>query len=103
MGLPSLDNPLLKLDNVLATPHSTGSPQESICNMSPDAAQQWLDIIPEQRQSLFVKPEVWPGWCHTVNVHRGQCIVGLEHTGVPPAGVRKTGAWNVLDINPTHS
>ena len=53
--LASLDNPLLKLDNVLATPRSTGSSQESICSMSSDAAKQWLTNFREQRLSPIVK------------------------------------------------
>ncbi len=59
---PSFDHPLLKLDNVFATPHSAGSSQESVYNMSANAAKQWLAIFRGERPSPIVNPEVWPAY-----------------------------------------
>ncbi len=73
---PSFDHPLLKLDNVFATPHSAGSSNESIYNMSANAAKQWLAIFRGQRPSPIVNPEVWPAY-----VARYKSIVGTEPVG----------------------
>jgi D-3-phosphoglycerate dehydrogenase len=73
---PSFDHPLLKLDNVLATPHSSGTSQEAIYNMSENAGKQWLAIFRGERPSPIVNPEVWPAY-----VARHTEIVGL-----PPKG-----------------
>ena len=59
---PSFDHPLLKLDNVFATPHSSGSSQESVYNMSANAAAQWLAIFRGRRPSPIVNPDVWPAY-----------------------------------------
>ena len=73
---PSFDHPLLKLDNVFGTPHSSGSSQESIYNMSANAAKQWLAIFRGQRPSPIVNPEVWPAY-----VARYTSIVGEAPSG----------------------
>ena len=73
---PSFDHPLLKLDNVLATPHSSGQSQEAIVKMSENAARQWLAIFRGGRPSPIVNPEVWPAY-----VARHKAIVGEEPVG----------------------
>ncbi|MDE2801370.1 MAG: 3-phosphoglycerate dehydrogenase, partial [Chloroflexota bacterium] len=59
---PSFDHPLLKLDNVLATPHSAGQSKEAMYKMSENAGKQWLAIFRGQRPSPIVNPEVWPAY-----------------------------------------
>ena len=73
---PSFDHPLLKLDNVLTTPHSAGTSQEALYNMSENAGKQWLAIFRGERPSPIVNPEVWPAY-----VARHTAI-----TGQPPSG-----------------
>ena len=70
---PSFDHPLLKLDNVLATPHSSGTSQEATFNMSENAGKQFLDIFRGRRPVPIVNPEVWPAY-----VARYKDIVGQE-------------------------
>ena len=73
---PSFDHPLLKLDNVLATPHSSGTSQEATFNMSENAGKQFLDIFRGGRPAPIVNPEVWPAY-----VARHRDIVGQEPNG----------------------
>ena len=73
---PSFDHPLLKLDNVLATPHSSGQSHEAIFNMSENAGRQWLSIFRGERPSPIVNPEVWPAY-----VARHKSIVGEAPVG----------------------
>ena len=73
---PSFDHPLLKLDNVLASPHSSGTSQEAIYNMSENAGKQFLDIFSGNRPLPIVNPEVWPAY-----VARYKSIVGQEPKG----------------------
>jgi D-3-phosphoglycerate dehydrogenase len=70
---PSFDHPLLQLENVLATPHSSGQSQEALYNMSENSAKQWLDIFQAKRPSPIVNPEVWPAY-----VARHKAIIGQE-------------------------
>ncbi len=73
---PSFDHPLLKLDNVLATPHSAGQSKEAMYKMSENAGKQWLAIFRGQRPSPIVNPEVWPAY-----VARYKSIVGEAPAG----------------------
>ena len=73
---PSYDHPLLKMDNVLASPHSSGTSQEAIFNMSENAGKQFLDIFNGGRPIPIVNPEVWPAYAA-----RHKAIVGQEPKG----------------------
>mgnify|MGYP001158267989 FL=1 len=73
---PSFDHPLLKLDNVLATPHSSGTSEEAIYNMSENAGKQFLDMFRGGRPMPIVNPEVWPAY-----VARHKAIIGQEPSG----------------------
>lgn len=68
---PPFDHPLLQLDNVLATPHSSGQSHQALYNMSENSAKQWLDIFQAKRPSPIVNPEVWPAY-----VARHKAITG---------------------------
>ena len=72
---PSFDHPLLKLDNVLATPHSAGQSQEAMYKMSENAARQWLAIFRGQRPSPIVNPEVWPAYAARYKSIVGEALV----------------------------
>ena len=73
---PPFDHPLLKLDNVLASPHSSGTSEEAIYNMSENAGKQFLDIFSGNRPIPIVNTEVWPAY-----VARYKSIVGQEPKG----------------------
>lgn len=73
---PSFDHPLLKLDNVFATPHSAGQSQEAMYKMSENAGRQWLAIFRGERPSPIVNPEVWPAYAA-----RYKSIVGEVPSG----------------------
>ena len=57
---PDPEHPLLRFDNVLATPHTAGVTHESRHNMGRYAAEQMLDILDGKRPPRLVNPEVWP-------------------------------------------
>ncbi len=56
---PDPDHPLLRFDNVLASPHTAGVTHESRRNMGRFAAEQMLDILDGKRPPRLVNPEVW--------------------------------------------
>ena len=57
---PPPDHPLLKFDNVLASPHTAGVTREARANMGRIAAEQILDALDGLRPPRIVNPEVWP-------------------------------------------
>jgi D-3-phosphoglycerate dehydrogenase len=57
---PDPEHPLLRFDNVLASPHTAGVTHESRHNMGRFAAEQMLDILDGKRPPRLVNPEVWP-------------------------------------------
>ncbi len=59
---PPADHPLLKLDNVLASPHTAGVTKEARANMARIAAEQLLDAFDGKRPPRIINPEVWPGY-----------------------------------------
>jgi D-3-phosphoglycerate dehydrogenase len=59
---PPTDHPLLKYDNVLASPHTAGVTKEARVNMGRIAAEQMLDALDGKRPPRVVNPEVWPAY-----------------------------------------
>ena len=57
---PPSDHPLLKFDNVLASPHTAGVTTEARINMGKIAAEQLLDALDGKRPPRIINPEVWP-------------------------------------------
>jgi D-3-phosphoglycerate dehydrogenase len=57
---PAKDHPLLKMDNVIATPHVSGSTADSLENMAQYAASQLLDLFEGKPPLRPVNPEVLP-------------------------------------------
>jgi len=57
---PPPDHPLLRFDNVLASPHTAGVTREARINMGRIAAEQILDALDGRRPPRIINPEVWP-------------------------------------------
>jgi len=59
---PAPDHPLLRFDNVLASPHTAGVTRETRYNMGKIAAEQVLDALDGKPIARKVNPEVWPAY-----------------------------------------
>lgn len=53
-------HPLLRFDNVVATPHSAGLSVESSYRMSVAAAEQWIGILRGEVPPGLINPQAWP-------------------------------------------
>lgn len=60
---PRPDNPLLRLDNVVATPHTAGITVEAARDIAVATATQWQTIFAGQIPPRLLNPEVWPRYC----------------------------------------
>ncbi len=56
---PPADHPLLKFDNVLASPHTAGVTKEARENMGRIAAEQIIAALDGKRPPRIVNPQVW--------------------------------------------
>jgi D-3-phosphoglycerate dehydrogenase / 2-oxoglutarate reductase len=56
---PPPDHPLLRLDNVVASPHTAGITRQSRHNIAKIAAEQMLDILDGKKPPRLLNPEVW--------------------------------------------
>ncbi len=68
---PLPDNPLLAMDNVLATQHVSGPTYQAHEAMSKSAADQWATIFRGEKPPRLANPEAWPNY-----VERYTRIVG---------------------------
>jgi D-3-phosphoglycerate dehydrogenase / 2-oxoglutarate reductase len=57
---PPLGNPLLTLDNVVATFHTAGVTHEARYNVASWGAEQIIQVLRGERPPRLVNPEVWP-------------------------------------------
>jgi D-3-phosphoglycerate dehydrogenase / 2-oxoglutarate reductase len=57
---PPIDHPLLKFENVLASPHIAALTHESAQMAMTGAAEQWRQILNGQFPPRCVNPDVWP-------------------------------------------
>jgi D-3-phosphoglycerate dehydrogenase len=60
---PRHDNPLLHLDNVVATPHTAGITVEAARDIAVATASQWLTIFGGGMPPRLLNPDVWPRYC----------------------------------------
>jgi D-3-phosphoglycerate dehydrogenase len=58
---PEPDNPLLKMRNVVVTPHIASSTDRGIHAMMHGVADQVIQVLNGQRPPSLLNPEVWPG------------------------------------------
>jgi D-3-phosphoglycerate dehydrogenase len=59
---PPLDHPLLKLEEVIATPHIAGSTEQGYEAVAVGAAEQIVMAFEGQRPPRMVNPDVWPAF-----------------------------------------
>ena len=59
---PPLDHPLLKFDNVFASPHIAAITPESALKAMTEAANQWRLILSGRRPPRLANPEAWPSF-----------------------------------------
>lgn len=60
---PRQDNPLLQLDNVVATPHTAGITVEAARDIAVATAVQWQTIFEGGLPPRLLNPDVWPRYC----------------------------------------
>lgn len=60
---PRQDNPLLQLDNVVATPHTAGITVEAARDIAVATATQWQTIFDGRIPPRLLNPDVWPRYC----------------------------------------
>lgn len=60
---PPHDHPLMRFEQVVATPHIAGLTRESLHDMSAGAARQWLAIFRGEVPPRLINPQVWPRYC----------------------------------------
>lgn len=70
---PREDNPLLRLANVVATPHTAGITQEAVRDIALATAAQWRVIFEGGVPPRLLNPEVWPRYCD-----RFEAILGIR-------------------------
>ncbi|KUI47313.1 3-phosphoglycerate dehydrogenase [Mycobacterium sp. GA-1199] len=79
---PRHDNPLLRLDNVVATPHVAGITVEAARDIAVATATQWQTIFSGDMPPRLLNPEVWPRYCD-----RFEEILGVRPTARDTATV----------------
>ncbi len=60
---PRPDNPLLSLENVVATPHTAGITVEAARDIAVATATQWQTIFGGGMPPRLLNPDVWPRYC----------------------------------------
>jgi D-3-phosphoglycerate dehydrogenase / 2-oxoglutarate reductase len=60
---PRPDNPLLQLENVVATPHIAGITVEAARDIAVATATQWQAIFKGRMPPRLLNPGVWPRYC----------------------------------------
>lgn len=58
---PRPDNPLLRMTNVVVTPHVASNTDKGYQKMSQSVVDQVLQVLAGQRPSFLIDPAAWPG------------------------------------------
>lgn len=72
---PAHDHPLLRFDNVIATPHHAGVTTDCLFNMGKYAADQWIDIFSGKRPPRFKNPDAWPKFSERFEKIMGRPVI----------------------------
>lgn len=59
---PDPDHPLLKLDNVVASPHTAGITVEATRDIAFATAEQWITIFAGKVPPRLINPDAWPAY-----------------------------------------
>ncbi|NJN82311.1 MAG: hypothetical protein HC802_08575, partial [Caldilineaceae bacterium] len=62
---PEPDNPLLKMKNVVVTPHIASGTDRGVYAMMDGTATQVIQLLKGERPTWLVNPDVWPGRLQT--------------------------------------
>lgn len=81
---PRQDNPLLRLDNVVATPHTAGITVEAARDIAVATATQWQAIFDGRMPPRLLNPDVWPRYCE-----RFHDVLGIRPTARGPAAAER--------------
>ena len=78
---PALDNPLLKLDNVVASFHTAGVTHEARRNIAVMGSEQIVQVLRGEKPPRLVNPEAWPAFRRRFEERRRlNDTAGLSHT-----------------------
>jgi phosphoglycerate dehydrogenase-like enzyme len=58
---PLPDNPLLRMPNVVVTPHVASNTDKGYWRMSTSAVDQVLQLLAGERPAFLIDPSAWPG------------------------------------------
>ncbi|MFO7166841.1 MAG: hydroxyacid dehydrogenase [Chloroflexota bacterium] len=58
---PQPDNPLLRMNNVVLTPHVASNTDKGYWRMSQSVVDQVLQVLAGERPSFLIDPAAWPG------------------------------------------
>jgi phosphoglycerate dehydrogenase-like enzyme len=58
---PHPDNPLLRMPNVVLTPHYAANTAQAIRRMSQGVVDQVLQVLAGERPACLIDPGAWPG------------------------------------------
>lgn len=72
---PAHDHPLLRFDNVIATPHNAGITSDCLFNMAQYAAEQWIDIWAGKRPPRFKNPDAWSKYTERFKSITGRSVI----------------------------
>ena len=62
---PMPDNPLLRMTNVVVTPHVASNTDKGMWRMSQSVADQVLQVLAGERPTFLIDPACWPGRMRT--------------------------------------
>jgi len=78
---PALDNPLLKLDNVVASFHTAGVTHEARRNIAVMGSEQIVQVLRGEKPPRLVNPEAWPAFRRRFEERtRQHDTTGIPHT-----------------------
>jgi D-3-phosphoglycerate dehydrogenase / 2-oxoglutarate reductase len=69
---PMPDNPLLRMTNVVVTPHVASNTDKGLWRMSSSVVDQVLQVLAGERPTFLIDPAAWPGRVGTSSTGGGQ-------------------------------
>ena len=72
---PHHEHPLLRFNNVIATPHNAGITTDCLFNMAKYAADQWVDIWSGKRPPRLKNPDAWDRYTKRFEAITGRAVL----------------------------